>query len=174
MSTARGDEAEMTLRRQRCLNLIRGGAPRSLVRESLRAEFGITEVQANYVYAQVTKQLQTEFEEGLPNAKAQQLERLEVQLATLYSASRGDPHATPPRPANPLAFTHAIARIEDLVAKISGTLAPLRVKVDTEAAMTDGLVAIAASLSPEERAAMLERAREKRRLVELARSKGLV
>ena len=165
LTAEKPDDAEMAGRYARCLNLIRGGAPHSLTIESLQSEFGITRVQATYAYEQVTKRLQAEFEAGIPTAKAKQLERLEVHLATLYAKSRevktvGTGKDVREVAADPVRFAPAIARLEDLIAKISGTHAPLRVKVDTDTAMTDGLVAIVAGLTAEDRQKLLDEQRE--------------
>jgi hypothetical protein len=118
--------------------LLSSGAPRSLVIRTLREKLGITEGQALAAYGRVCQDAREEFEESRPNLKAEQVARLRTDLAKMRSAKEGT------------VSYRAIAQHEALLARITGTVEPVKMDVSVEANVREALVAVVGTLSVEE------------------------
>ncbi len=135
--------ADEILRRGEVLsNLVLTGADSALICKSMQNEFGMASPEVMRLLGELRLSIMGEFEEKRPTYRAVQVARLERHLVTMKQASKPD--------------HHAVVQAEMAIAKIVGTLQPLRMKVEADVEFVKNVNVLLANLTPEERERMVE------------------
>lgn len=134
-SEARRQQRELAAR------LLASGLGRGQASQLLSQQLSVSLPIARAVVGAIDREWSDELAEDLPRLKARQLERLQRDVARMRA--RPDPDYS------------RIARHEELIAKIGGTMAPVRVAVDVAVEVRASLLAVVAQLTPEEQDAII-------------------
>jgi len=134
-------ELEMQERRELVTALVMSGAQRGAVERACREKLGLTSAQVRVVHAQVVAEIKQDFEERRASLKALQWARLQNLISRLYAQAR------PP--------VNQIAKLENIVAKLTGTYEPLRHRVDV-GGVSDAFAAVVAGLTEEDMRSMMD------------------
>lgn len=143
VSAAKADATQSVRRRELVLRLVATGAPRSVVEQTLREREGVSEAVARGVFLAVAEELREEYEDARPYYKAQQVERLQRDLAQMR-AVKPDQKTGKSR----VNYRNVLAH-ETLLARVLGTLEPVKQEVSVDATVKESLVAVVAGLSRE-------------------------
>lgn len=141
----RAGVAEMVERREVTLGLIGTGAPRNVVVRSLRNQLGLSKVQAEHVYDTTLEELREEYDAKRTTLKAEQVHRLRRDLAAMRTPKKGQ--AVPYR---------AIAQHEALLARVTGTVEPVRAELSVDATVREAFVAVVGNMGRDEAERLIE------------------
>lgn len=126
--------AVMHARFQLILGFMQAGIPTGMIRAQCAREYGMSRNMVDNIMIDVRKAWRTEWEESLVYAKAEVINRLRRDLALMRQQS--------PR------SWRDIRGHEQLLARIEGTEAPVRVAIiDADAEMRDAIVGVLGSMS---------------------------
>lgn len=141
----RAGVAEMVERRELALGLIGTGAPSNVVIRTLREQLGITRVQATHVYNTTLEELREEYDAKRTTLKAEQVHRLRRDLASMRNPKKGQSVAY-----------RAIAQHEALLARITGTVEPVRAELTVDATVREAFVAVLGNMGRDEAEKLVE------------------
>lgn len=115
----------------------------------LREEIGapLSEQQVKYAYEAAVEELYAQYEQDRGSSRALQSERLKRDLVELRRLSRDEPRGK--FDGRTKAY-QAIAKHEEILAKLDGNFAPIRVELAQNVQVRSSLLAVVAALSPEE------------------------
>lgn len=135
--------------------LVTRGATRAHMEQLAKQKYGIGRARVDALLVMLRARLTGDFESARPHAKGLQAARLEGYLAALIKDGKWT----------------TVTRIESLLADIYGTRDPVQVSV--AATVSSAAVKVIASLTEEQMAEMLARARERKALAEIGQQKIL-
>jgi hypothetical protein len=141
------DAAMMVRSRELALGLMATGAPRAMVVAGLQERLGLTAVQAATTWSEVSSELRAEYEAGEATRKALQVDRIQRDLARARASADKQGKQVSLR---------AITQAELLLARITGTLEPVRAEVNVDVSVRDAFAAVLGSLTAEEAERLVE------------------
>jgi len=121
----------------------------------LREEIGapLSEEQVGYAYKAAVDDLYAQYEQERGSSRALQSERLRRDLVELRRMSREEPRGK--FDGRTKAY-QAIAKHEEIIARIDGNYAPVKVEVAQNVQVRSSLLAVVAALSPEEQEELVQ------------------
>jgi len=146
-------DEERAERRQYIVSALQAGMGHRDIDREFAKQFGISETTAHDWRMSVLREWKRDHEEMTPFAKSEQLERLRRKLAA---------ENLKPNPNQKTAI-----QIERLIAQVSGTIEPVRVQVNVDQVVSEGLMSIITGMTGAEREAAIY---EQRLIEERARS----
>jgi hypothetical protein len=131
---AKANPVDDVRRQELALGLLAAGAPKSMVVATLRTKEGLSRGQAERVFLAVCEVARAEYEDARPYLKALQVERLQRDLASMRAAGKGR------------VSYRSVAQHEALLARVLGTLEPVKTEVSVDATVRESLVAVVAGM----------------------------
>lgn len=152
----RVSDEERVQRRGYLVSALQAGMGHRDIDQRFAEEFGVSEATARDWRLVVLREWKRDHEESMPFAKSEQLERLRRKLAAenLRAPSEKHPNNKP--------NMKTVVQLERLIAQISGTIEPVRVQVNVDQVVSEGIMSIIAGMTGAER----EQAIQEQRLIE--------
>jgi len=141
------DAAAMARARDLALGLMATGAPKSMVVSGLMERLELTPVQAETTWADVSTELRAEYDAAEATRKALQVDRIQRDLARARASSDQKGKQVSLR---------AITQAEMLLARITGTLEPVRAEVNVDVSVREAFASVLGGMTAEEAEQLVE------------------